>query len=857
MTPAGMSPDSHPDCPDDVTLRRLGDLNWNGSSEGTLSPEDPSAAMLEHIEVCGSCQRRLEDITIQERSRLREFLGAAEATIGPLSAVSECEPDKEALTGFRIHRLLGRGGQSKVYLAEELPACRLIALKLIPVSREDSGPQREHWLTEVRAAASIEHQNVVRLYRVEETPDYYLLVFEYVNGGTLRDWLSKPVSQVQIAGFIELVARTVHQIHQRGILHLDLKPSNILMETSFGSSWELAVPKIADFGVSSRRSRKGPPDPFPGVIRGTPSYMAPEQIFGDAQLLTPATDVYGLGAVLYCMLTGRPPITFDPAVDSLEQLLSAKIESPASVDSGIDRSLSEVTMKCLERSAGDRFPTAHALAEALNGWISRQAVPSRRVADLKRRWLPWMSVAVAACVALVTVALNWPGGDASGANEIARTAVGASDDGTPLTFADAFAELSTRTDLVDGVIDEQRLVQQLSELPAAFTVHRAAQLALESRRFTEQLMTRSVVPIDQCLRFAALQHASGRRFQSGPIAELYSAASYLLEDSIRLHEFVLRKSPGNQAVLEQLIAARVCLATVRIEKGLNTPELVSGHYQSTLSGLLPTLPLVVDLTDRRQRIYWAGYIMDSLRLQFWESRFAGDMTNIDLFRAWEQEAWSTFTKDHDASDIAVRHVLMHPDVQTLRTVDIPGQWVLPNSRETLQREFFFLRIADPFFRGPADGSDSDPRWSELLPRLSEDIRTLKVDRWNVPHLIHEDLIRPLTSLSTQWRAAGQLDKAEYLQRRYLELCESADQLFPENSDIQLALSEAHLQAWKNAIRRDQMELAVASLQKSLQAAQSAVFLSPESPRARDQVADRMKRLARFQASHDSKVTGAN
>lgn len=843
------------DCPGEFTLRRLGHLNWNGTSEVTLSSDDPSAAILEHVEACGSCQRRLEAIAVHDRSSLEQLLSSTDRTMR--SASDFAELDEKVLKGFRILRLLGRGGQSRVYLAEELPTSRCIALKLIPVSREDAGPQREQWLTEVRAAASIEHQNVVRLYRVEETAAYFLLVFEYINGGTLRDWLTKPVSQMQVARFMERVARTVHQIHQRGILHLDLKPSNILMETGSGTSWELAVPKIADFGISSRCSRVDHKRPSPGVVRGTPSYMAPEQILGDSRQLSPASDVYGLGAVMYCMLTGNPPISFDPAADSLEQLLCAKIESPASLDSTIDRSLSEVTMKCLERKADGRFQSADAFAEALQSWIHLHSESAQSVTDSQRRWLPWLSVPLIAGVALIAVAGNWGDSEGTKTREFSSSASSASKGDSQLTFAEAFSELSGQVNKVGGLVDDQLLVQTLSELPAAFTVHRAARLALESRRFTDQLLSHSDVPIDQCLRFAALLHASGRRFQDGAIPELYSAARYLLEDSIRLHEFVLRKSSGNQSVLEQVIAARVCLATVRIEKGLNTPELVRGHYQSTLSGLIQTLPLVVELTDRRQRIYWAGYIMDSLRLQFWESRFAGDMTNIDLFRAWEQEAWSTFTKDHDASDIAVRHVLMHPDLQTLRTVDIPGQWVLPNSRETLQREFFFLRIADPFFRGPADGSDSDPRWSELLPRLSEDIRTLKVDRWNVPHLIHEDLIRPLTSLSTQWRAAGQLDKAEYLQRRYLELCESADQLFPENSDIQLALSEAHLQAWKNAIRRDQMELAVASLQKSLQAAQSAVFLSPESPRARDQVADRIKRLARFQASHDSKVTGAN
>lgn len=858
MSPAETNAGQHSECPGERTLRRFGDLNGNGTSEATLSPENPSAAVMEHVEGCDRCQRRLEAIAIEDRSRLEELLGSTERTSGLVSA--SAEPDEQILRGFRILRWLGRGGQSNVYLAEELPTCRCIALKLIAVRREDSGPQREQWLTEVRAAASIEHQNVVRLYRVEETPDHFLLVFEYISGGTLRDWLTKPVSQIQIARVVEVLARTVHQIHQRGILHLDLKPSNILMETNSGSTWELAIPKIADFGVSSRRARPDAREQSPRWVRGTPSYMAPEQILGDEGLLTSATDVYGLGAVLYCMLTARPPLTFEPGADSLEQLLTSTIVAPSDVDPAIDPGLSMIAMKCLRRPAKERFQTAIELSESLNEWIRQQVDPPQKNSRWARTWL--LAGSAAAVLGVLSVSSGWPAKSIVPSAVSSQESTKAPDSDLQIRFADEFARLSASDAESVTDVDETFLLQRLSERSPASTVEQAAQLVVDSSRYTDQLLSQSGIPSDQCLRVATLQYASGGRFQNGGRDELYTAATYLLSDSRRLLQFVRRKHPEDQLVLEKLIAVEAGLATVRVERGRNTPEQVQEHYRRNLATLLPVVNLVNELIDQRQRVYWSGFILDAFRLHYWECRFIGDRETADLFREWERTAWEAFQPDQFTSDLSVRHVLMHPDPGALAAADNSVNWIHAESRTVLRREFLFLRLAQPVFsqvnlsdpeittgKSPEFGATQEGTgWTALLLRISQEIRAINFEGLTLPVLLHEDIVRPLTMLCTQYRAAGQIDEAERLQRRFLELCEAANKLFPDNTDIHLALSEAHLQTWKNEIRRDRPDRAIEALQRSLEAAEAAVAASPGTPRARDQVADRIQRITRFEGS---------
>ncbi len=843
------------DCPDVTTLWRLGREILDSSADGELSSDSDESKLADHIEACSHCQQQLESIAASQRSSLLHVVrGHQDVTAGKDSSQTGSNNLLPRVDGFRLIRELGRGGRSRVFLAEELSTTREVALKVIPIESGDSAPQRELWLSEVRAAARIEHPDVVRLYRVEEAAECFLLVFEYVSGGTLRDWRDEPVSQIQIARFVERVAKTVDQIHQRGILHLDLKPSNILMDTSEGATWESVIPKIADFGISHAQHQAQASMKSGANVRGTPAYMAPEQLLGDASLLSAATDVYGLGGILYSMLTGRPPVTLDDSNRSVDDLVETPIPEPKELDQTIDPDLSRIASRCLRKNPNDRFESAKDLADELHEWLLRHVDTPRTVAMSRARWATAISLATIASFAVVLWPLNRSNETHSKATSDRTTIEPAvSSEESPQTVMELVTRLLENKTAATPSVDEASLVRRLSELPPAFDVERAAQLAVDNQRFTDALLSDPNVSLDRCLQFATLQHASGARFQDGGLSQLYATARYLLSDSVRLLSHVHQTDPDDQAVLEKLIASTIAVALIRVDEKLNTSMIVDQHVRDGLSELRRAVPLICKLTDRKPRIYWAGYLIDSFRIQYWNSRFTQNDVAAELFREWEQEAWAAFAPEQDIPDLAFRHALFQPNMSALTTVDAADQWVLSDDRRMLQREYLYLRLAEVFFHNQTRDSEvaesgSLEQWRATLLMVDQELKSWKIESLTVPMIIHEDLIRPLTTLCTQYRAENELAVAESLQRRYLELSKSADTVYPDDADVHLALSEAYLQAWKNALRRERPDIAVECLRKSLEAAQSAVRFAPKSPRARDQVADRIKRLTRFEAA---------
>lgn len=843
------------DCPDVTTLWRLGRDVFDESNGGEPLCDAEESTLANHIEVCVHCQQRLEAIAASQRSSLLPVVRGHQdvSEQHDRGAPIDDEPFPH-VDGFRLIRELGRGGRSRVFLAEELSTSREVALKVITIESGDSAPQRELWLSEVRAAARIEHPNVVRLYRVDETPNSFLLVFEFVSGGTLRDWRDVPVSQIQIARLVERVARAVDQIHQRGVLHLDLKPSNILMETSEGATWESVIPKVSDFGISRAQHQAQTLMKSGSNVRGTPAYMAPEQLMGDTSLLTAATDVYGLGGILYSMLTGRPPVTADGSNRSVEDLVETPVSEPNELDQTIDPDLSRIASRCLRKNPNDRFESARHLADELHEWLHRHVDTPRTVAVSRTRWLTAISLATAVSFAVVTWQLNRTH-DAHSAATSDPTTIDAAEisQGATASVTELVTALLKNRTAATPSVDEAFLVRRLSELPPAFDIERAAQLAADNQRFTDALLSDTPVSLDRCLQFATLQHASGTRFQDGGLSQLYATARYLLSDSMRLLTHVHQAAPNNQEVLEKLIASTMAMGLIRVDRKLDTPGIVHQHVREGLSELRRAVPLICKLTDRKLRVYWAGYLIDSFRIQYWNSRFTQNHVAAELFHEWEQEAWTALASDQSVPDLAFRHALFQPNMSALTAVDAADQWVLSDDRRMLQREYLYLRLAEVFFQTQTrDAELPEPgqleQWRAILLMADQELKSLKIESLTVPMIIHEDLIRPLTTLCTQCRAEHELTIAESLQRRYYELCKSADAVYPDDADVHLALSEAYLQSWKNALRRERPDIAVEDLRRSLEFAQSAVRFAPKSPRARDQVADRIKRLTRFEAA---------
>ena len=308
--------------------------------------------------------------------------------------------------GYRILGELGRGGMGSVYKAWQVRLKRVVALKVIrPDAYADTGAAaRFH--AEAEAAARFQHPNIVPVFEVGEHEGMGYLVLEYAAGGGLDRHLAGTLQGPhESARLIETLARAIHYAHQHGIVHRDLKPANVLLT-------EDGVPKITDFGLAKLLERDEGLTRA-GEILGTSSYMAPEQIRGLPDQITPATDVYSLGAILYETLTGRPPFKGTTPLSTMEQVSSQDPLAPGKLQRHLPRDLETICLKCLEKEPHRRYPTAMELAEDLGRFLQGQPILARPIPAWERAWKwarRWPSAAAALAVLVLAVALLMGGG---------------------------------------------------------------------------------------------------------------------------------------------------------------------------------------------------------------------------------------------------------------------------------------------------------------------------------------------------------------------------------------------------------------------------------------------------------------
>ena len=283
----------------------------------------------------------------------------------PLAASSAVDSENLAFGEYVLMQQIGVGGMGVVWRAMHRDLHRLEAIKMIR-GGQASGVALERFRFEAEAAANLDHPNIVPVYGVGVANEQPFIAMKYVEGGSLVERLpSLQVEPRRIAALMAKLARAVHYAHQRGILHRDLKPGNILIDAA-------DEPHITDFGLAMRLENYSDEQISRNII-GTPAYMAPEQALG-AKILTTGADIYALGAILFELLTGKPPFTAKNLTELLMMVIEKPAPRPSTLAASVDSALEAVCLHCLAKSAGDRYPTALALAEDLERYLNGEPV---------------------------------------------------------------------------------------------------------------------------------------------------------------------------------------------------------------------------------------------------------------------------------------------------------------------------------------------------------------------------------------------------------------------------------------------------------------------------------------------------
>jgi WD40 repeat protein/tRNA A-37 threonylcarbamoyl transferase component Bud32 len=340
------------------------------------------------------------------------------SSIVPFGPSETVEFSPPTVPGYEIVHEVGRGGMGVVYKARQLNLNRIVALKMILSGAQAGAVERDRFRREAEAVAALQNPNIVQIYDIGEANGHPYLALEFVDGGSLAQRLvGEPWAPHRAAELIESLARTMQFAHDAGIVHRDLKPGNILLagageaaRKKGPSALSELTPKVTDFGLAKRLDETLDGATRTGAVMGTPSYIAPEQASGRSQDVGPPADVYALGAILYELLTGRPPFRGETPLDTVLQVLHDDPVPPKRLAPLVPRDLETICLKCLSKQSNKRYADAAALADDLRRFLQGEPILARPLSAWGRgvKWARrhpalavLFTVTVAATMALV------------------------------------------------------------------------------------------------------------------------------------------------------------------------------------------------------------------------------------------------------------------------------------------------------------------------------------------------------------------------------------------------------------------------------------------------------------------------
>ncbi len=374
--------------------------------ETDMRPEQVSGGDLKLERVLHERLNRVREVSAQMEAMFPTHTERGNPTRRLLIESLHTDDRVPEIEGYEVYDVIGAGGMGVVYRARHLKLNRLVAIKMVLLGAYASRKDMECLLQEAQSVASLRHPNIVQVYDVAEHDGFPYYSMELLEGGDLAKTLQrKPRAAREAAELVRVLAGAVHAAHLAGIVHRDLKPGNILLNLD-------DTPKIGDFSLS--RKVESDSSILTNLRQaGTPSYMAPEQAAGESNSIRPAVDIYSLGAVLYELLTGRPPFTAETSAETRRQVIEEEPVPPSRLNSRVPRDLQTICLKCLQKDPSRRYESAVDLADDLERFIQGEPIHARPI-RFAERTLKWCSRRPAITVAMVVSASALTGAIAGG-----------------------------------------------------------------------------------------------------------------------------------------------------------------------------------------------------------------------------------------------------------------------------------------------------------------------------------------------------------------------------------------------------------------------------------------------------------